>query len=370
MLRFLFCLTFICTSCLSFSQVSNNQIQQRVQLKLNEEGIISTTANSTVEWQCIAKALTNKCLVYHNDQWFTFEVQNPGNYFLNLSSQQCKKQQGLQAILIEGNPCEVKTYSVLQCISKISQEDTFIELSDLKANTTYLLNIDGFLGDICSFNIQLSDRAVGLPIHFSFSDTIKVNSSMSDRIVHLDWKATPELISTIEKFKVGRKREQEVKSKWKEVDLKVNAYGEFIMDYDLTDTLKDQGAYTYLILGIKKDDDQPVFLNEQRISYIEVTRNLLKKSEEQIIYFSPGFDKPSRIQVAIVDAYTDALIKNSILEYDPRKNKNLLIQTKQMIEEGVKNFVVQIKNLKTLEIKKFYFRINEEGLFQSYTKGQ
>jgi len=297
-------------------------------------------------------------------------VEKAGSYFLNLSSQQCKKQQGLQVILIEGNPCEANTYSILQCISKVSQEDTFVELPNVKPNTPYLLNIDGFLGDLCDFQIQLSTHASGLPIRFSFSDSVKANSFLKDRKVYITWKATPELIRSIESFRVGRKNEREVKSKWKEVELKVNAYGEPILDYSLEDTLSEQGKYMYLIIGVKKETGQPIFLHERRISYFEKSRNGLLKPIEQAVYFSPGFEKAGRIQIAVVDAYTDALLKNSIVDYYPKKNKDLTIYTTQMAEAGVRNFVVQIKNLKTQEIRKFYFRQNEEGRFMPYTKGQ
>jgi hypothetical protein len=89
----------------SIAQVPNDKIDQRHQLKLDGNTTVSTTANSSVEWRCIAKALTNKCLVYHNDQWFSFQVEENGNYYLNITNQQCKKLKGLQVILLEGNPC-------------------------------------------------------------------------------------------------------------------------------------------------------------------------------------------------------------------------------------------------------------------------
>src|SRR6218665_2753576 len=98
------------------AQVPNNQINQRYHLSLNEEPVFSTTSNSSVEWKCINKALTNKCLVYHNDQWFTFAVDKDGTYYINLSGQVCKKKLGTQLILIEGNPCEIKSYRIRRCV--------------------------------------------------------------------------------------------------------------------------------------------------------------------------------------------------------------------------------------------------------------
>ena len=59
----------------------------------------------------INKALTNKCVIYHNDQGY----------------------KGIQAIIIEGNPCEAATYKILHCIPQISQHDVYIELKEVPA---------------------------------------------------------------------------------------------------------------------------------------------------------------------------------------------------------------------------------------------
>jgi hypothetical protein len=49
------------------AQVENNNIISRSELIVDGDWIHSTTANNSVEWSCVNKALTNKCLVYHND---------------------------------------------------------------------------------------------------------------------------------------------------------------------------------------------------------------------------------------------------------------------------------------------------------------
>ena len=64
---------------ISFSltaQVANNSISNRTELKLDDDWLHSNTANSSVEWRCVNKSLTNKCLVYHNDQWFQIKIRH------------------------------------------------------------------------------------------------------------------------------------------------------------------------------------------------------------------------------------------------------------------------------------------------------
>jgi hypothetical protein len=83
------------------AQVVNDNIGNRSRLILDSASIYSSTDEASVEWQCINKALTNKCLIYHNDQWFTFNVKSEGTYYLNITSQNCRDSRGIQAIVIE-----------------------------------------------------------------------------------------------------------------------------------------------------------------------------------------------------------------------------------------------------------------------------
>lgn len=129
-----------------FGQVSNNNIDARIALGIDGEVFTSTTAQSNVEWQCISKSLTNQCLVYHNDQWFSFEAAVNGRYFLNITGQQCRDKKGIQVLLIEGDPCKTQTYRLLKCVSKLPSEDTYVVLDGIRSGISYLINIDGFLG--------------------------------------------------------------------------------------------------------------------------------------------------------------------------------------------------------------------------------
>ena len=87
---------FLLVICFTLAaQVSNNNIGSRTELILDAAPTHSTTANSSVEWACVNKSLTNKCLIYHNDQWFHFTPQTNGKLFLNIASQQCRDLQGI-----------------------------------------------------------------------------------------------------------------------------------------------------------------------------------------------------------------------------------------------------------------------------------
>ena len=89
-LKYVLAVLLVLSSFFSNGQVGNNKIENRITLKLDSGWYSSSTSHSTVEWDCINQALANKCLIYHNDQWFTFKPDHPGPLFINVSNQQCK----------------------------------------------------------------------------------------------------------------------------------------------------------------------------------------------------------------------------------------------------------------------------------------
>lgn len=113
-------------------------------------------------------------------------MKSEGTYYLNISSQDCRNSRGVQAIVIEGNPCEAANYKILHCTPQIVQEDVFIEISDVRSDRTYLVNIDGFLGDFCNFDIQLSSYPVGFSLTARNLDTLKLTSTNEYSIAAMD----------------------------------------------------------------------------------------------------------------------------------------------------------------------------------------
>ncbi|MFN8845113.1 MAG: hypothetical protein ACK57K_07980, partial [Chryseotalea sp.] len=158
------CFVFLFSSIVLQAQVSNNNISSLIKLELHAPPYASHTQHNTVEWNCINKKLTEKCLVYHNDQWFSFIPNNDKIVYLNVGKQICKNKYGVQVLVLRGNPCEKLSYELIHCESFTNQSDTYIALRNLIANETYLINIDGFLGDLCSFEIAISDKPKGLPV--------------------------------------------------------------------------------------------------------------------------------------------------------------------------------------------------------------
>jgi hypothetical protein len=336
-------------------QVSNNNIKDRTALLLNAIPTPSNTNNSSVEWNCINKTLTNKCLVYHNDQWFHFTPDRAGKFFLNVSSQQCRDQRGIQVIIIEGNPCEVTSYKILQCISKVHQDDVFIELDSLKAGIQYLVNIDGFLGDFCEFNIQFSTIPEGLPRAPKNLDTLNMKSFLKDSVVTIQWTVDESIAEAIKKFMVYRIGGDGPKSKLiRELPLRTNALGDFDKEYLLRDSLTRAGKYAYRIFGIQNEPEYTILLDEQRFSFYP-RRSSLPIEGSKWVNIPLNFGNGERYQVLVFDKVDYRLLRKYSGKFDQAKDTTFEINLNEFITTGVREFIVLATDANSKQAKEFYF---------------
>jgi hypothetical protein len=336
-----------------FAQVPNDNIEERLLLHLNKP-LHSSTAGANVQWNCINKALTNKCLVYHNDQWFSFVVADDGNYFINIGSQQCRDSKGVQMIIIEGDPCKVSTYKILQCINQIRTEDVFVEVPSLKAGVQYLVNVDGFLGDFCEFNIELSDKPKGLPRQDVNLDTLKVDSRIEQKIVTINWTIDDQLAKDLSVFKILRNKE--VVS---EIGLGRNAYGLPINSYNFTDTLKDAGTYRYNIYGIRGSDNIPLLLSQQKFT-VAAERIPKEKNIIKILPLRMMFKEHELFQLRLYNYDGDHLLWKHEGE-SQGEGELFMIDPQPYIAYGVKKFQLLVLDADGNNIDEIYFRVGSDG---------
>jgi hypothetical protein len=339
-----------------YGQVENNSIHKRIELSLNTNAH-STTANSTVEWSCISKNLTNKCLVYHNDQWFSFTPQQSGKYFLNISSQQCQNNLGVQLIIIEGDPCLVSSYKILNCISKIIQNDVFVELDSLQANKLYLVNVDGFLGDFCEFEIQLADKPMGLPWQQTSLDTLNLQAELKSNSVTLRWHATQQQLDQLAYFEINRLKSGEPKfNVLSDVSVRSNALGKHEEDYQFIDTLSGYGAYQYDIIGVYKETGYRVLLDRIPVSFKQEV-NLPKQFIARIPLSYSGKGK---LEGKVINASTDEVL--TTIQYDYVYPETLGVNLTKFVKQGIHRFWVKMRNIKTKEFHQFTFQVTNGEL--------
>lgn len=362
MTRLIFLLVIVGLSKIAIAQVSNNNIQARLRLNLNSDPIFSSTAQSTVEWRCINKELTNKCLVYHNDQWFDFSVPTSGTYFINISGQNCRDLRGLQLIVIEGNPCETKTYRILDCIPKMIQDDVFVQLDLLKPKTQYLMNIDGFLGDFCEFGVQISEKPNGLPRTLVILDTIKAQAFRKGRLVNLEWTVDKDQIDRFQSFKIYRNKPTALKSDFiHEQSVSRNSYGAYILTYSVTDSLQKEGMYIYRIIGVQKQNQFLFPLAERAIEYQEPRP---KAPLQKSITLNLDFKDEKSFKVLIYDETDNTMLRKQIEEFDEKTDHPFTIDLGEFIDKGLRQFMILISDEDSQEALQFHYFFNGERIVQ------
>ncbi|WP_148115038.1 hypothetical protein [Chryseotalea sanaruensis] len=353
---FIFC--FIFQHFNLFAQVSNNSIHQSSFLILDADPVQSTTDRSTVEWACINKKLTEKCLIYHNDQWFTFSSPIGGQLFLNVSNQECRKKFGVQVLVIEGNPCEASTYKLLHCESFTDQNDTFITIDSVEANKPYLINIDGFLGDICSFDIQLATKPKGYPLKQKSLGTLQLQSKIDQNIVTLNWRVDGELREELELFEVHRQLSTAFKSQLlKEVSLQFNAQGKSLDNYQYTDTLKDKGTYVYDIIGISKGGKRRL-LDRKRIGYWPA--GVYRSSPRLFASVPLNFKKKSDVDLLIMNELSGEILFNrTCVECS---DQELSIDVTNEVLRGIQRFRIEVYHLRSKSQAAYNYRVSQDGM--------
>lgn len=337
-----------------FAQVSNNNIQNRIALKLDAGWYTSSTVSSSVEWDCINKALTNKCLIYHNDQWFTVKPQGTGPLFLNISNQVCKKQLGVQMVIIEGDPCKTDSYRLKKCVPFTDQSDFFVRLDSLDPRQEYLINIDGYLGDLCSFEIAFSSTAAGIPIESTNLDVVNLSILQNDSLVSLRWQVHDSLSFNISAFHVYRKKKNDKRAFRIAIPMAHNAYGAAQERYEFIDTLRQNGEYTYSIYGSSHND--VVLLGRQNITYKAMARTPVNLS-----YIMPLDYTVSRSGMVSVSVSEENSGKHlfSGKQKAAQGNNTMLLNLKSFVAQGILNYKVVISQ--EGKSQEHFVRFSEDG---------
>lgn len=324
----------------AFSQVSNDQIQNRIRLSLNSDWTLSSTRKANVEWDCVNKALTNKCLVYHNDQWFTVTPPESGSYFLNIRNQSCQNLRGVQIVVLEGDPCKTDTYRLKECIPYTDQSDAFVRLDSLKKGKDYLVNIDGYLGDQCDFEIQFSDKLNGIPVKApdGFKPTDAIQLSNEDSVVTIQFNLSDSMNFRINSLLLYRKHEKEKRSELRQQSsLYKNAYGAAENNFTWKDTVNNEGEYTYSIFGAKNDD--VILLAKQKINY-EPARLSYTPFNPEITYPS---GRNGNVLVFVSDDSNGKVLFTTNRTVSEGKNK-ISLSLSRYVSQGINEFSVIISN--------------------------
>jgi hypothetical protein len=334
----------------SYCQVSNNAIENRIVLSLNDPWFSSSTRNASVEWDCINKVLTSTCLVYHNDQWFTIIPPATGTYYINIANQKCSNQQGVQIVVLEGDPCKVDSYQLKMCISYTDQSDMFVQIDSLIGGKEYLLNIDGYLGDQCEFEIQFSTSKNGIPIQARNMNSVELRVASRDTIVSLQWNIPDSLIFKISHVSLYRKHEKEKAARHiYNSALRRNAFGETESTYSTLDTLSKKGQYTYSMYGYAPDGSVVLLTREDFLFRAKDRGSSKVKHRANIDFVSP---KSGNVTVNVFDSAIEKPLFSTSRRIVKGRNK-LVLDLSDYVSDGVMFYKIVISD-KTFRQEHYY----------------
>ncbi len=256
------------TLAVAHAQVANDNIENRQVLRA-EQTITSSTVGCTVQRGCVDERLTGKCIEYHNDQWFEFRPSVAGTYYVNIGGQRCRDVRGVQLVVLTGTPCQPATYRILSCNSLGTQDDLFVPLPNLQAGQPYLLDVDGYLKDYCTFTLQVSGQARGLPV--GPAPAVPQGLPAMSRVVTLSWQV-PDSLAAARYCRVLRRELHEFRAREiRREPLAINTYGRRQTAYTLTDTLPGPGQYLYQIVAEGEPaDGPPTLLRQQWLAYSQL----------------------------------------------------------------------------------------------------
>ncbi len=313
-----------------FGQVVNDNIANRLPLSLSQP-FTSTTVGCTVENDCIDETLTGKCIVYHNDQWFYINVDSAGTYFLNISGQRCRDLRGIQVVIIDGTPCEVPTYQIVECYSTGSQDDVFIKLDALEPGRNYLINVDGYLHDFCTFTIEASREAKGIP-----QDELSIGKILLTRRNNrniLKWSVSADSAQLIDYFEIWRRNGKTTRSVLvSSVDIERNAKGSTQLEYSFEDEA-DAVPQHYKIVGVGSGSR---FLFDNASSPGDSLQQ--DKSDANNIKLFLNYKQNSPITILIFDDISGRLLQNAHFNFDRRKDSELSYYVGGLLKQGVHSF--------------------------------
>jgi len=93
---------------------------------------------------------------YENDLWYTFTTQAEYQYYqLRVEPLMCETPAGLQFLLIKADTCAPDSFSYTACLNPYATEPLEVFWENPVPGETYLIQVDGYDGNICAFSLSL-----------------------------------------------------------------------------------------------------------------------------------------------------------------------------------------------------------------------
>ena len=289
--------------------------------------------------ECLNRQIEHKCITYHNDQWFQFALPENKKYYINISNQACKDVDGVQLVVIDGEPCKPETYKSLGCVSLGTQDDIYFTFDSLKTNYNYLLLVDGYLEDYCKFEIEISDLPKGK--HYSENHK-KINHKLEKDVVNFAWVVNDFEANQFEDYYVYKRESKAKKSTIIDViNHEKDSYGQNKLVYSTLDTLQKTGLYFYEVY-IQKMNQERALVGSFKVDFDK--REVEEKFTNYHLILSRTYKKSSALEVVVEDKLTNRIVLSR--ETAPSRDHQLRYYLKPALDQGITQFKITINNLR------------------------
>jgi hypothetical protein len=217
------------------------------------------------------------------------------------------------------------------------------------AGNDYFVNIDGFLGDFCQFEIQFSSSPKGFLYTSTNLDTLALQAEVIGKTVDLHWTATEVQLQMLEQFEVYRKRKGDATLTVAILTPALNAAGKYITNYSTTDALSAEGIYTYEVVAIYKDSQLKEVLDRETVSF-QTSEHL-----NPFLHVSLDYKTGTKVQLMLIDEMHDVVLKQTTFVFDAKYDQQQKIYIGDYLEAGISHFLVVSTNLKTFEKRVYKF---------------
>ncbi|MEM7657421.1 MAG: hypothetical protein AAF399_14900 [Bacteroidota bacterium] len=93
---------------------------------------------------------------YENDLWYRFEADSQFRFYeILIEPLACETPAGVQAMIIRSDDCEPSHFEYVACQNPYAVESLSLWVEDALPGSKYLLQVDGYDGNLCEFQVHL-----------------------------------------------------------------------------------------------------------------------------------------------------------------------------------------------------------------------
>ena len=252
-----------------------------------------SNASATTSHDEVPESEPVTCIkTFENDVWYQFRGDSAFTYYeVIIRPTSCATPAGLQALIIEAEDCAPETFIYRACANPYAEEPLHLFLRNPIPGHAYFIHVDGYDGNICSFDLELIGHASNpltkhdylrlqndyddAPPHF---EPAYLQPSFENNEVTLDWEVDakePVRLFLVERMQSGTSPYGRVM----EVIEAAHTVGQGNATYRFTDSrtaFEDGKSYCYRIVKVGEDDERsfgkPVCVEAHLVKSLKVTQ--------------------------------------------------------------------------------------------------